>query len=620
MRCRLGTRQLLATTLIGAGPLGPASAAVAALQAPADSAAAEAAPYPLPPNGYRVFTSQGAPSSLTAVVEAARNAEVVLLGEMHDDRIGHALQHEVFRRLVDGPAADVAAASAPGAGGDGRVVLSLEMFERDVQHVLDEYLSGLITEEHFLKSARPWPFYEEDYRPLLELARARGLRVVAANAPRRYVNRVTREGPWSLDALSAQAKSTLPPLPYAPPSAAYRARFEEEMARHRPPTGDEARDTTGTPRYAAEAQALWDAAMAYSIVESLLRHPDARVVHLVGSFHISRGLGLPEHLERYRPGTRTLTAVMQPVADPAAFPDSLAGLADFVVLTDSSHVRPRPSPAPSATHGLDERIVSLGASVTETLFALGAGDLLVGRDAASMYPGKARRLPDVGYGQSLNVEGILALRPTLVIGVDIETRARIYDQLRATGVRVVSIPDEPTLEGVRAKIRAIAGAVGREHAGEALVASLDNDIAQLEARIAERSSGSRVRALFLYLRGRQVTYVCGRGSAAANMLELAGAVDAATGIQECQAMTAESVVAAQPDAIVVYTRGLDSVGGVEGLLTLPAVAQTPAGRAPRIVALDDLYLGSFGPRTARAALDLHRALYDETGVFIQEDP
>lgn len=355
---------ILAGLLFLVSPTSPREASTQ--EAGSGESPADAAPYPLPPDGYQVFTGTGETSSITAVIAAARETEVLLLGEMHDDRVGHAVQYELFRALLDADGRDAQARSLgdPDTGEppaiDASVVLSLEMFERDVQYVLDEYLAGLISGDHLLESARPWPFYEEDYRPLVELARLRGTRVVAANAPRRYVNMVTRGGPSALDALSAQARQTLPPLPYAAPSAAYRAKFDEAMTGH-----TETPAAATAPRHGVYAQALWDAGMAYSIAESLMREPSAPVVHLVGSFHVSWGVGLPEHLLRYRPGTRMVTVVMQPASDRGALPESLRGMADFVVLTDSAHVRPRPDmSATSSTNGWSERIVSLGASTT----------------------------------------------------------------------------------------------------------------------------------------------------------------------------------------------------------------------------------------------------------------
>lgn len=280
------------------------------------------------PGAFAVFDADGRRRDLDDVVAGARNVEVVLVGEQHDDRVGHALQLELFKRLRD---------RDPGLAGRDAVplTLSLEMFERDVQYVVDEYLDDLISEEHFLSSTRPWANFRQDYRPLLELARAHEHCVIAANAPRRYVNLVARRGPDALHALSAEARRHLPPLPLAPPSDAYRAEFEAIAHGH----------GQGSDQPPAEfgilAQNLWDATMAYSIAEELLQRPGSRVLHLVGSFHVRNRTGLPEHLAYYRPGTSTLIVILEAVADVNDFPDELAGAGDFIILTDETQWRPQ---------------------------------------------------------------------------------------------------------------------------------------------------------------------------------------------------------------------------------------------------------------------------------------
>lgn len=273
---------------------------------------------------YRVYTAAGTATTLEALVADARTASVVFLGEVHDDSVGHSVQADVFSRLL----ADTARA----------VTLSLEMFERDVQIVIDEYLAGLIAEEQFLRASRPWPKYAAHYRALVEAARAAGRPVVAANAPRRYVNRVSRLGPASLDSLSEAARAYLAPLPYSAPSGAYQAKWDTLMAQ----MGHDPGSTNTGPSNMLWSQALWDATMAHSIAQHLGMHPGALVVHLVGSFHVEKGLGTPEALQSYRPGTRTMTVVVQPAADVSAFDsEKHAGLGDYVILTDEALLPPR---------------------------------------------------------------------------------------------------------------------------------------------------------------------------------------------------------------------------------------------------------------------------------------
>ena len=266
-----------------------------------------------------------------------------------------------------------------------------------------------------------------------------------------------------------------------------------------------------------------------------------------------------------------------------------------------------------------ERIVSLDGITTEILFALGVGEKVVGRDDSSYYPPEAQRLPSVGYQFRLSAEGILSLKPTLVIGREDVRPKEVVEQLERAGVAVVLVPATPSVEGAKAKIRTVAQAVGRVEQGEALVRALERDLLLLKAFQAQHAPKGRLKALFLYPRSPGTTYVCGEGSTPVGVMALAGLDNAAQGIRECKPMTAESVVAARPEVIVVFKKGLESVGGLEGLLKLPGVAQTPAGEKRKVVTMDDLYLGSFGPRAGRAALDLFRAAYLQEG-FVEVGP
>jgi uncharacterized iron-regulated protein len=286
--------------------------------------------------------------------------EVVFVGESHNDLTGHLIEVELLSRAFT--AHEVAYSSSEPTRD---VTLSLEMFERDVQYVVDEYLDDLITEDQFLKSSRPWSEYETDYRPLIEFAKQEGLPVVAANAPRRYANLVTRKGREALLELSAQALATLPPLPFGMPSEAYEDQWRLAMVeavedmRERcpmPPAmqhamrGDSARPSMPMSSHSStsnplQAQALWDASMAFSISEHLMRNPEALVLHMVGSFHVERGTGTPEHLERYRPGTATMIVVIRPVEDVESFdPERDGENEDFVILTEEAVTRPVPCP------------------------------------------------------------------------------------------------------------------------------------------------------------------------------------------------------------------------------------------------------------------------------------
>lgn len=306
---------------------------------------------------YRVYRADGTPASLDDVLAASMASTVTFLGESHDDPVAHHLEERVLRETAE-----------PG------MALSLEMFESDVQYVLDEYLSGMIREDHLIKSGRAWKNYDSDYRPLIEFAKENDMPVVAANVPRRYVNMVSRLGPASLLELSDRAKEFLPPLPYAEASPRYAQRFAEIMEQHSDDDEDAgetqdaedagpdeakgpaksgenadqspASDVTAAASNVAtepdsarglQAQSLWDASMAYSIANFLTRHPNSRVLHINGSFHSAEHLGILDHLARYRPGTSMLVITMLPEKSfPAFEPETMRDQGDFIIVTDPS--------------------------------------------------------------------------------------------------------------------------------------------------------------------------------------------------------------------------------------------------------------------------------------------
>jgi uncharacterized iron-regulated protein len=285
---------------------------------------------PITDRNYRVYRGNGSPAALDDVIEAARNVNVTFIGEMHDDAVAHYLEVEILRRV---------------AGPDW--ALSMEMFERDVQGVVDEYLGGLIDEKDLIASGRAWSNYRSDYKPLIEIAKEAHMPVIAANAPKRYVDVVSKKGQAGLPALSANAKSTLPPLPYAAASQAYRERFEREMNQQTGGHGSKPMPAHQTESdYTLQAQTLWDAAMADSIAEFLKEHANKHILQINGFFHSEYQQGIPEHLARYRPGTTSLVVtIVRDKSFPSWKEMDMKGTGDFVIVTDP-HVKPNRSKKP----------------------------------------------------------------------------------------------------------------------------------------------------------------------------------------------------------------------------------------------------------------------------------
>jgi len=266
---------------------------------------------------FRIYDAKGSAATVQQIIDAIGKSDAVFLGENHDDAVAHYLQLEIFKRTFDS------------YGKNRNVVLSMEMFERDVQTIVDEYLKDLITEKKFLDDSRPWNNYKTDYRPLVEYVKQNKLAVIAANAPRRYVNMVSRNGRDSINNLSPEAKKWLAPLPFASPSAEYAKKFNSLMG------GMNGGDNHSLTKI-LDSQTLWDATMAFSIAERLKNNKNSLIIHLNGSFHTENRLGAAEQLLTFSPKAKVLVITMRSEDDFTKFDKTKhTDLGDFVILTDA---------------------------------------------------------------------------------------------------------------------------------------------------------------------------------------------------------------------------------------------------------------------------------------------
>ncbi len=258
-----------------------------------------------------------------------------------------------------------------------------------------------------------------------------------------------------------------------------------------------------------------------------------------------------------------------------------------------------------------DRVIPLNGEITEIMFELGLGDKVAGADISSTYPPQVSKLPSIGYQRTLSAEAILALKPTLVIGNENAGPQPVIDQIRSAGVPILIFKYEATLATIPDKITLIASALGVPAQGTALVAKLQKDITTAKALAA--SATSKPKVAFLNLRGPGTQQIWGKGFPSDEMIVAAGAVDAATvaGIDGSKPITAEALVTAQPDVILTTTTALEGTGGINGLLQIPGIAQTPAGENKRVLAYEDQYLLGMGPRAGQALIELVRALHPE---------
>jgi iron complex transport system substrate-binding protein len=259
----------------------------------------------------------------------------------------------------------------------------------------------------------------------------------------------------------------------------------------------------------------------------------------------------------------------------------------------------------------EQRIVILGSTISEIAAALGVADQIVAVDESTSYPESLAGKPRLGYYRAISAEGVLSFRPTLVLASKETGPPPIVAQLRQSGLRYVPIAIDHSEAGTLAAIRAIAHELGREEQGEALAEKVAREVADARSSIP---AGSAPRVAFIYARGGGVVNVSGTGTAAAAMIALAGGANVVSQFEGYRALTPESLVAAQPELILITTAGVASLGGVEKVREIPAVALTPAGRSGRIVAIDDQLLLGFGPRLGEAVSLLAKGIHSQPGT------
>ncbi|WP_030774280.1 heme/hemin ABC transporter substrate-binding protein [Streptomyces sp. NRRL F-2664] len=294
---------------------------------------------------------------------------------------------------------------------------------------------------------------------------------------------------------------------------------------------------------------------------------------------------------------------------PAAVPDRVEPLA----------ATPRPvlpATVPSAdgaqvTVASAERVVPLTGSLNEIVHTLGLGKQVVARDITATFE-QAAALPVVTRGHDVSAESVLSLRPTLVLAETTTGPAEAVQQIRDAGIPVVVVAPAKGLDDIPKRIDAVAAALGVRDAGTQLNQRTADRIAAARKNVPA-DSGKQPRVAFLYLRGTASVYLLGGSdSGAASLLEAAGAVDTGkeSGLgKDFTPITSEALAAAAPDAILVMSKGLASVGGIDGLVKIPGVAQTPAGMDRRVVTVDDGVLLNYGPRTDQVLSSLITQLH-----------
>ncbi len=254
----------------------------------------------------------------------------------------------------------------------------------------------------------------------------------------------------------------------------------------------------------------------------------------------------------------------------------------------------------------NSRIITLGGSVTETVYALGAGDRVIATDQSSTFPSEVFRLPRVPYLRNLTSEGLISLGPSLIISSDDANPKSVIDQIRSAGTDFLLVEEKESLEGMAAKIRTIAQAVGKLEEGEALIQK--NKQEYLLADSLRKTLSTSPKVLFvLAVRGESTFMVAGANSSASVMIELAGGQNAVTDFDGFKTISNEAIVAANPDYILVMHSRLDEIRA--GIEKTPGINLTKAVVNNNVIGMDGNYLLGFGPRFGAAIIELMQKIH-----------
>lgn len=257
------------------------------------------------------------------------------------------------------------------------------------------------------------------------------------------------------------------------------------------------------------------------------------------------------------------------------------------------------------------RLVVLNGDLTEIVFALGAGDSVVGVDLTTTYPQEAADLPVVGLGRSLNAEKVIELAPTLVIADTQIGPPAAIDQIREAGIPMVFLRQESTLSGVSRKIETVASILDLEPEGEALIQTVQAEIDSALAVAAQATNTPQVG--YVYVRGPETLLMFGTGMPTHFLIEAAGGIDVLgdNGVLFAQDLSAETLVTAAPEVLITSDEGFELIGGIDSFLALPGVSDTPAGRSRAIILYDEAEFLGMGPRVGQALMQLVLDLHPE---------
>jgi iron complex transport system substrate-binding protein len=247
------------------------------------------------------------------------------------------------------------------------------------------------------------------------------------------------------------------------------------------------------------------------------------------------------------------------------------------------------------------KIVSLNGSVSEVLAAIGLERNIAGTDITSNYPESLKAKPKIGHNKNINAEGVMALQPDLIIGIKKEVSPALAAQFKAAGVKLLLVEQDYSVNGTKKLIHSLAGSLHASAKGDSLIKVLESDLAKVPPASAQ---DKKAKVLFIYARGTGTMMVGGKGTQVDKAITLAGGQNAVTQFSDYKPLTAEALVKADPDIILLFDSGLQSLGGPAGLAKVQGIKETNAGKHNKIISMDGELLSSFGPRLGIAIQEL----------------
>lgn len=247
------------------------------------------------------------------------------------------------------------------------------------------------------------------------------------------------------------------------------------------------------------------------------------------------------------------------------------------------------------------KIVSLNGSISEVVAGLGLEKNIAGTDITSNYPESMKAKPKVGHNKNINAEGVMALQPDLIIGLKKEVSPALAALFKAAGVKLLLVDQDYSVAGTRKLIHLLADSLYAEAKGDSLIKVLEADLAKVPPLTA---NVKKPKVLFIYARGTGTMMVGGTGTAIDKAILLAGGQNAVSEFADYKPLTAEALVKANPDIILLFDSGLQSLGGAAGLTKVQGIKQTNAGKNNKIISMDGELLSSFGPRLGVAIQEL----------------